>query len=455
VAPAPLIGRETELLAVRQALQERSARLVTLVGPPGVGKTHLGLAAAVALGESFEDGVCFVSLAPLTNPANVLPAISRALRLPAGGRRWGRSRLVSWLRPRSTLLILDGMDRVTQAGPQVAALLASCPSLTVLATSRETLGVRWEHVLPVSPLRVPDPGRLPEEDALARVPAVALYLSRAQAVRPEFRLTAENRAAVAELCCRLEGLPLAIELAARRSALLSVSELCRQVALRPLDVLNGGAPDAPACHASMREAIAWSVSRLTEQERSLFCRLSVFASGCSMEAARAALADETETDWIAGLQSLAAKSLLVLEGEAGDDDERTRVRMLDLARAYALELAAQRGELAVPRRPAVSSARRPWLVTPPSPVAPMMLVVQAMPVAQEPSRRFRLTPRETEVAQLVVHGLTNRQIAARLAINERTADAHMANILGKLGFTSRSQLAAWVVEQQTLRQQAG
>jgi class 3 adenylate cyclase len=211
VQPTPFLGREHEVAALRDLLRHEDVRLVTLTGPGGTGKTRLGLQVAADLSELFSSGVFFVNLAPISDPALVVPTIAETLAIREGSGRALLSRLTEFLRQRQILLLLDNFEQVVSAAEQVAALLSACPQLKVLVTSREVLHMRAEHEFPVSPLAVPDPDHLPDLVTLSHQAAVALFLQQAQTVKPVFHLTDTNARAIAELCARLDGLPLAIE----------------------------------------------------------------------------------------------------------------------------------------------------------------------------------------------------------------------------------------------------
>jgi len=281
--PTPLLGREREVAMACGLMRGDDVRLLTLCGPAGSGKTRLGLAVAAELRADFADGIFFVDLAPLGDAALVIPTIARTVGLREVSGRPAHARVLAHLREKHVLLLLDNFEHVAAAAPLLADLLATCPELKVLVTSRAVVRVRGERVTSVPPLTLPDP-TLPLA-ALARVPAVMLFAQRAQAVSPDFRLTAANVAAVAAICRRLDGLPLAIELAAARVTLLPPEALLARLDRR-LPVLVGGARDLPEHQQTMRHAIGWSYDLLHAGEQALFQRLAVFAGGCSLEAAR-------------------------------------------------------------------------------------------------------------------------------------------------------------------------
>src|SRR5258708_3470430 len=275
VQPTPFLGREHEVAALQDLLSPSDVRLVTLTGPGGTGKTRLGLQVAADLSDRFKNGVFFVNLAPISDPALVVPTIAEALVIREESGQALLERLVEHLRQRQLLLLLDNFEQVVSAAEQVAALLIACPHLKVLVTSREVLHVRAEHEFPVLPLAVPDPDHLPDLAALSHQAAVALFLQQAQAVKPDFQLTETNARAIAELCARLDGLPLAIELAAARMKLFSPPALLARLGQR-LSVLTSASRDAPTRQQTLRNTIAWSYNLLDAREQRLFQRLSVF-----------------------------------------------------------------------------------------------------------------------------------------------------------------------------------
>src|SRR5215207_8253431 len=281
-----LIGREVERSTACTILLEENVPLLMLTGPGGVGKTRLALAIAQELAPTFADDVVFVDVAPITDPAFVPIAIAHALDLREAGDRPLLERLVDVLRARQMLLLLDNLEQVLSAAPVIAALLEACPAVQILATSRAPLRVRGEQVLHVPPLALPDPAGSSDLEDLARTEAIAFFVERAHAADPAFALTAQHAVAIIEICRRLDGLPLAIELAAARLQVLDPPALLARLGDR-LAVLTGGPRDAPARQRTLRTTIAWSHDLLSPQEQTLFRRLAAFAGGCTLEAAEA------------------------------------------------------------------------------------------------------------------------------------------------------------------------
>jgi predicted ATPase/DNA-binding CsgD family transcriptional regulator len=339
----PFVGRAQEVEEACAFLRSKETRLLTLTGPGGVGKTRLGISVAGELADEFADGVCFVSLAPVRESDLVISTIVRTLGLRELGESPLSERLAEYLKERELLLLLDNFEQVVEAAPQVAELVAICPHVKVLATSREVLHLFGERVFPVPPLGLPDLKRLPEDfQTLSGYEAVAFFVERARAAKPDFRLSAENAAVVAEICARLDGLPLGILLAASRVRLLSPWEILERLRRR-LRLLKGGPRDAPGRQKTLRDAIEWSYDLLGGTEQLLFRRLSVFAGGCTVEAVEALC--DPEEDLAAGaidvLGSLMDKSLLY---RSETEDGEGRLWMLETIKEYALERLEAAGE---------------------------------------------------------------------------------------------------------------
>jgi predicted ATPase/transcriptional regulator with XRE-family HTH domain len=352
--PTPLVGRERELARVCALLRQSEARLVTLTGPGGVGKSRLALAVAAELAADFADGVAWVELAPLRDPSLVADAVARALGVRESGDLPLAELLALAVAERQLLLVLDNCEHVLAAMPLVGTLLAAAPQLQVLATSRARLRLRGERELPVPPLALPDAfdRGAPPLAGLAGVPAVRLFVERAAEVMPGFALTAETAPDVATICHRLDGLPLALELAAARVKLLPPSALLARLEQR-LPLLTGGARDAPDRQRTMRDAIAWSHDLLSPEEQTLFRRLAVFAGGFTVEAVSAIATDDEcgpsgemdPADMLERLASLVDHSLVRHGEPAATGRSEARFSLLETVREYAGECLVASGEV--------------------------------------------------------------------------------------------------------------
>ncbi len=329
----PLVGRSDEVAAILGLITRQGVRLLTLTGPGGTGKTRLALAVAAELLDDVPDGAWFVDLAPLRDPALVASTIARTLGLRESGPQSALEALSTFLAIKRLLLVLDNYEHLLEAAPVVSELLQAGPDIVALVTSREPLRLRGEWEFTVAPLALPDPHLHSSRADLAQNPAVALFVQHAQAARADFALTDENAADVSAICARLDGLPLAIELAAARIKVLPPAALEARLETR-LPLLTGGRRDAPARQRTLRDTVAWSHDLLSEEERILFRRLGVFAGGWTFAAVESVANGDGGLDVFGGIASLVDKSLV---RQSVQSDGEPRFSMLETIREFALE----------------------------------------------------------------------------------------------------------------------
>ncbi len=340
VTSTSLIGREHDIVEVSKLLQAPEVRMVTLTGPGGIGKTRLAIAVGEQLDDRHPHGTVFVSLAAIAQPELVLPRIAAAGGATIEGARPPLDVLVEHFAEAPALLVLDNLEQVAEVAPELDQLLARCPDLEILATSRAVLRLRAEREYPVGPLSVPASSERTPVEQLASLPAVQLFVDRAQAVRYDFALTEDNALAVVEICRRLDGLPLAIELAAARTRLLDPGALLARLGSR-LDALGTGPVDLPERQRTLRATVEWSIGLLDEAEQQMLATLSVFVEGWTVDAA-VHVSDLTEDRALDLLDGLAGKSLVNVDAT----DAGPRFRMLASVREFAAERLAASADLA-------------------------------------------------------------------------------------------------------------
>jgi predicted ATPase/DNA-binding SARP family transcriptional activator len=347
----PLIGRDRELAQLAEYLQTPGLQLVTLVGPGGVGKTRLALQAASQEAFAFHDGACFAPLESISSSEFMAAAIAAAVRLTLSGPTDPLSQLLNYLRDKEMLLVLDNLEHLAAGAAELAVALLTCPRLTLLATSRVPLRVRGEQQFPVQPLATPNLDQLgpctqETASALSSYPAVTFFVERSRAARPDFALTVDNAAAVAEICARLDGLPLAIELAAAHSRMFLPQVMLTQLADLPM--LMSGLRDLPARQQTLRRTMDWSYSLLNADEQKLLARLAVFRGGCTLDAIATICCDDISKEpsrpspAVSGIESLRDKSLIQYQERIED---ASRFTMLETIRQYTTGRLEQNGEL--------------------------------------------------------------------------------------------------------------
>jgi predicted ATPase len=484
VLPRPLtslVGREQETAAVVALLQCPEVHLVSIVGTAGVGKTRLALQVATDLMEDFVDGVFFVALASLRNADFVLPTVAQTLGLRARGNQCILDLLAAALQDKHCLLLLDNCEQVVSAVPLLVELLQVCPFMKMIVTSRTVLHVRGEYTFAVHPLALPDLNGEQDCVSLSVVAAVQCFLHRVQAVRPSFQLTDSIARVVAEICIRLDGLPLALELAATYLKLLSPQQLLLRLEHR-LNLLTVGAADLPERQQTLRNTLRWSYELLNEEEQQLFRRLSVFVGGCTLERVEGmySLLGESRDQLLNGITALLDKQLLYRrQGES-----EGRLLMLETIREYGLECLATRGETEAIRsahahyylaqaeqgasKECATEQTTVWLEQEQDNLRVALNWFQEHNESEKAWRLHRalcggsvapgtlcpsrarspegLTRCELDVLRLLAQGLKSSQIAEQLVIAITTVNSHLRSIYNKIGVTCRAAATRYAIE---------
>ncbi|GAC1357235.1 MAG: hypothetical protein NVSMB38_39390 [Ktedonobacteraceae bacterium] len=492
------VGHEQDITKALQLIHMADVRLLSIIGTGGVGKTRFSLQLTTYLASNFADGIFFIPLASIQNPNLVIATIAQVLEVVEDGEQPLLNLLKNFIGNKQLLLLLDNFEQVIGAAPQIAELVASCSRLKLIVTSREVLHVRSEHPFLLAPLALPSPKHVSDLSYLSGCAAVYLFVERVQAVKPGFILNKTNASIIAEICTHLDGLPLAIELAATRIRILSLQALLAQLERR-LQVLTSGARDLPERQRTLRATMQWSYDLLTSEEQYLFRWLSIFAGGCTLQAVQSICANGTlNTERIIdGVMSLLDKSLLQRSNQQNDEP---RFAMLETIREYGLECLDLNGEremahsahakyylaFAQEAQRELSGTRQAlwleqlereqgnlhmaytWFIAqriPSENIAKVLAVQKPMPatmtcpsldaeILRESSKGPRLTlapaeeltVREFAVLRFVAQGLTNVQIAEELVISSRTVNAHLRSIYKKLKTSSRIAITRYAID---------